>query len=83
MPADWLPAVPGVLSGCDTNPVADGSTPIPPVARLAEVRLAGVMLFSADMCREVYGMLLRAAGGLTLLLQQSRHVALRQFVFSM
>lgn len=62
MLVDWLPAVPGVLSGCDTKPVADGSTPSPPVVRLAELRLAGVTLFNADRWREVYGMLLRAVG---------------------
>lgn len=54
---------------CDTKPLADGNTPCAAVVCTWELRLIGVVLLSAAMWREVNGRLLKAAGGLTLLLQ--------------
>lgn len=43
MLAELLPAVPGVLSWCETKPVADGNAPAPALVLLALLKLLGVI----------------------------------------
>ncbi len=43
MLAELLPAVPGVLSWCDTIPAADGNAPAPALVLLALLKLLGVI----------------------------------------